>query len=144
MSQFASDFGLGLVLAVAQVLAFIPWALALGSEAITLEAMKKSTRPTSVIVGDWLAFIPALFAAFFEAIGAATARLVPAAREMPLGKRLLIFSGAFALVVIFLALGFAILLPIIQERGSLERWGRLYGAVLQLQLIFDVFVIAFV
>ena len=146
MSQFVSNFGLGLLLAVAQVLAFIPWALALGSEAVTLEAMKKSARPrvSTIIIVGWFAFIPPLIAGFFDAIGAATARLVPAAREMRLGRRLMIFGGAVALAVIFLALGFAILLPVIQERGSLERWGRLYGAFLQLQLIFDVFVVAFV
>src|SRR5207249_11086729 len=43
-----------------------------------------------------------------------------------------------------LGLGIAMLMPLIQERGSLERWGRLYGSVLQLQLVFDLFVIAFV
>src|SRR5262249_32389657 len=96
-----------------------------------------------MLVG-WFAFFPPRTAGFFAAIGAATGRLVPAAREMQVGIRLMIFGGAIALAVIFLALGFAILLPVIQERGSLERWGRLYGAVLQLQLIFDVFVVAFV
>src|SRR5215510_9270581 len=131
MNQFVSNFGLGLLLALAQVLAFIPWALALGSEAVTLEAMKKSARPrvSTVIIVGWFAFIPPLIAGFFDAIGAATARLVPAAREMQLGRRLMLFGGAVVLAVIFLALGFAILLPVIQERGSLERWGRLYGAV---------------
>ena len=146
MSQFASDFGLGLLLALAQVLAFVPWALALGSEAVTLTAMKRAARPRvwSVFWFGALAFIPTLLATFFEAIGTTTGRLVPAARELQQGKRLMIFGGAFALVIIFLALSFAILLPVIQERGSLERWGRLYGSVLQMQLIFDVFVIAFV
>src|SRR5713226_8935028 len=146
MSHFFPDFGLGILLALAQVLAFIPWALALGSETVTLAATKKASRPTvgTVLYADWLAFIPAIIASFFGAIGEATGRLVPAARQMDLRQRLLIFVAAFGALVVFLAAGFAILLPVIQERGSLERWGRLYGAILQLQFVFDVFVIAFV
>src|SRR6266851_7802767 len=146
MSYFFSDFGLGVLLALAQVLAFIPWALALGSETVTLAAMKKAARPRIWIVlyFGWLAFIPALIAFVFGAIGEATGRMVPAARQMGQRQRLLIFAGAFALVVVFLAAGFAILLPVIQERSALERWGRLYGSVLQLQLVFDLFVVSFV
>jgi hypothetical protein len=146
MSHFLPDFGLGLLLALAQVLAFIPWALALGSEAVTLAAMKKAARPTAwtVVYAGWLAFIPALIASVFGAIGEATGRLVPAARQMGLRQRMLIFAAAFVALVVLLGASFAFLLPVIQERGSLERWGRLYASVLQLQLIFDVFVVAFV
>src|SRR5260370_24916214 len=134
MDHFASDFGLVLLLAVAQGLAFILWALALGSEMVTLSAMRQAARSTAWggIRFGILEFIVSLIATALEAIGTATGRLVPAAREMKLGKRLLIFAGAFALVVIFLGVGFPIFLPAIHERGSLECSVRVYGSVLRL------------
>jgi ABC-type transport system involved in multi-copper enzyme maturation permease subunit len=135
-----SDFGVGLLLALIQVLAFIPWALALGSETVTLTLLKKYTEPS---LTDAVSWIPAAFSSTLAAIGEATGRLLPVARQKSLRQQLTIFAAAVGGLVILMALGYALLLPLIQERGTLERGGRLYGAVLQLQIVFDIFVFAF-
>jgi hypothetical protein len=148
MSNFSDHIGVGLLLALAQVAAFVPWALALGSQQGIRSAFGGGVGLGKYTPLSGIAAIGAILSGLVglvgSTIGDTVARLMPASREMKLGMRLLIFGGAFVLVVVFLGVGFAILLPFIQEKGALERWGRLYGSVLQLQLIFDVFVIAFV
>src|SRR5437660_9203623 len=142
MSNFLPSFEVGLLLALLQVLAFLPWALALGAEAATVRGMQQGAKPTLprfLLIG-WFSFIPYLFTTVLSVIGGTTGRLLPAARQMSLRQQLLIFAGAFVALVLLLGLGIAMLMPLIQERGSLERWGRLYGSVLQLQLVFDLFV----
>src|SRR5438552_5894563 len=104
MSNFLPNFEVGLVLALVQVLAFVPWALALGSEAITLSSMRKAARPTvgGARLAGWLAFIPALIASIFGAIGEATGRLLPVARQKSVRQQLLIFVAAVAGLVLLM------------------------------------------
>jgi len=134
MNFFFADFGVGLFLALIQVLAFLPWALALGSESATRSAIQMGSASEKTLMP---------FSFLVTLLGDTTARLVPAARQMNLRQRLLIFAGAFIALVVLLGAGFALLVWLVQERGSLHVLGRLYGATLQLQLVFDVIVIAF-
>lgn len=46
-------------------------------------------------------------------------------------------------IVLVLGAVIALAIPLVQERTSLERWGRLYASILQLQLVIDVFVFTF-
>ena len=139
MSFFFADLGVGVLLALAQILAFLPWALALGGESGLRSMIAKGEFQRYGTGGRLFGLV----AAIFGAIGDATGRLLPVARQKSLRQQLLIFGGAVAGLVVLLGAGFAALMPLVQERGSLERLGRLYGAVLHLQLVFDVFVFAF-
>src|SRR5262249_24783720 len=140
MSSFVANIGIGLLLALIQVLAFLPWALALASETVTLSLLKNYTQTTA---SGGMGRIPAACASLLAAIGEVTGRLLPVARQNGPRQQLMIFAGGVAGLVVLLGAAFALLLPVIQEKGSLERLGRLYGAALQLQLVFDVFVLAF-
>jgi hypothetical protein len=105
MTSFFPNFGVGVVLALVQVVALLPWVLFVAWDRFVLLARQHK--------------------------GGAKALAVP------VGLGLL---GA----VIVLGGAIAILLPAVQERRTLERWGRLYASVLQLQLIVDVFVFTFI
>lgn len=140
MSNFLPNFGVGLLLALLQVLAFLPWTLALGAESGLRSMIAEAEFARSGKGGR----IFGIFAGLFGLIGDTTARLLPIARQKSLRQQVLLFAAAVAGLVVLMAAGFAVFLPLIQERGSLQRWGRIYGSVLQLQLVLDVFVIAFV
>ena len=45
MSNFLPSFEVGLLLALLQVLAFLPWALALGAEAATVRGIQQGAVP---------------------------------------------------------------------------------------------------
>jgi ABC-type transport system involved in multi-copper enzyme maturation permease subunit len=143
-ASFLPNFEFGLLLALAQVLAFLPWALALASESFSMAKQAASPTIGRFLLFGWFAFVPYLVLSVLESVGGTAGRLVPAVRQKSLRQQLLIFLSAVAGVVILLGLVIALLLPLIQEKNSLERWGRLYGSVLQIQLVFDLFVIIFV
>jgi ABC-type transport system involved in multi-copper enzyme maturation permease subunit len=140
MASFLPNFEYGLLLALAQVLAFLPWALALSAESGLRSMIAEADFEQHGTGGRFFGF----FASIFGAIGDTTARLLPTMRRKSLRQQVLIFFAAVAAVVVVLGLVIALLLPLIQEKTSLERWGRVYGSVLQIQLVFDLFVIVFV
>jgi ABC-type transport system involved in multi-copper enzyme maturation permease subunit len=139
MNVFLANFGVGVLLALAQVLAFLPWALALGAESGLRSTIAGAEFERYGKGGRLFGLV----ASIFGAIGDVTGRLLPAMRQRSLRQQVLVFVGAVAGLVVLVGLGFALLLPLIQERSSLERLGRMYGAVLHLQLVFDLFVIVF-
>jgi hypothetical protein len=84
-----------------------------------------------------VALVPwALFVGWDRFVVLARQRKKTGTLALPVGLGLVV-------AVLVLGAGIALLLPIVQEKNSLERWGRMYASVLQLQLIVDVFVLAF-
>jgi hypothetical protein len=103
MTPFLSNFGVGVVLALLQVGALLPWVLFVGWDRFVNLARQRKN---------------------------ASALAIPA------------ILGVLGFVLVLGAV-LALLIPLVQEKSSLERWGRLYGAILQLQIIIDIFVFTF-
>jgi ABC-type transport system involved in multi-copper enzyme maturation permease subunit len=59
------------------------------------------------------------------------------------GRLLLPVGGALIGGVLVLAAVFALLLATVQDKATLQGWGRFYGAILQAQLIVDLLVLNF-
>jgi ABC-type transport system involved in multi-copper enzyme maturation permease subunit len=135
MDSYLPSLKIGFWLALAQVLAFLPWALAIAAESLATAAVQKPGPPRSGLA--------AFLGMILDSIGNVTARLFPAVREKGRGPQLLLFAAGVGLAVILLGVGLGALLPAIQEKNSLERLGRIYGSILQFQLTLDFFVIIF-
>jgi hypothetical protein len=91
----------GIVLALIQVVAAVPWVLAL-----TWDAFRAWLRPAP-------------------------------------GQRLATAAGALAVLILGLGVLVAAAAGVVQQRDSLESYGKTYGAILYLQLVADFFVLIF-
>lgn len=87
-----------------------------------------------LVLGQVLAALPWLTVAILNVEALRGWARKPMNRE----KTLQIAAGAGILLFAGLVLG--VLLDFVKDKNELEKWGRLYGAVLHLSLLFDVFV----
>jgi hypothetical protein len=150
----AASLTTGTVLLLAQLLAAVPWL------AVALVAAPKWGRvgggrsPGNLLTTGllmmggavvWLVAGLAFHRLFFYPIYLFLAGAFVAAQGFVASLQV---SGRSLVTLILVAFGAALLVPpaflmLVQDRESLEMAGRFYGAVLQVQLVIDFFVLAF-